>query len=397
MECSAELTAEDERRVLIIGAGPAGLAAAAAFSRVHIRAEVFERAHELREVGAGLGLQTNALRALIRIGIGGYMIDHGSPVEWQEFYSRRGRLLARLPQGEVARQKGVPGVNIRRSDLQRGLLRAVDARRIHLSAECVAVEQEDDCAVAHFADGRRERGALIVGADGLHSVVRAFMHGKADARYSGFTIWRGIATVDPDLVPFDVVRLYSGAGAQFGIFPLPGQEIYWSASVVAPATGRHAPDGQRAECLRYFAEFPAPAATLIEGTPDAAIVRNDIYDRDPISPWSKGRWVLIGDAAHPTTPFMGQGAGIAIEDAIVLAKELSLSSPLTEFASIRLALESYELRRADRANSIVLASRRRGEAAKSNALLCALRNTAMKRIPDRKWRQDVAESIAYDV
>jgi 2-polyprenyl-6-methoxyphenol hydroxylase-like FAD-dependent oxidoreductase len=276
-------------------------------------------------------------------------------------------------------------------------MREVDARRIHLSAECVAIEQEHDSAIAHFADGTRQLGALIVGADGLHSVVRAFMHGKADARYSGFTCWRGIATVDPDLVPIDVVRLYSGAGAQFGIFPLPGHEIYWSASRVAPATSRPARDGQRAECLRHFADFPAPAATLIKGTPDEAIVRSDIYDRDPISPWSKGRWVLIGDAAHPTTPFMGQGAGIAIEDAIVLAKELSLSSPLTELASIRLALESYELRRADRANSIVLASRRRAEAAKASALVCALRNTAMKRVPDRKWRKDVAESIAYDV
>lgn len=167
--------------------------------------------------------------------------------------------------------------------------------------------------------------------------------------------------------------------------------------MVAPAVHTHASEGQRAECLQRFAKFPEPAATLIGQTADEAIIRSDIYDRDPISPWSKGRWLLMGDAAHPTTPFMGQGAGLAIEDAIVLAKELSLSWPFTELSSILLALESYELRRADRANSIVLASRRRGEAAKANALVSALRNTAMKRVSDRKWRNDVAASIAYDV
>ncbi len=391
------MTTDDARRALIIGAGPAGLAAAAAFTRVQIPVEVFERAPQLREVGAGLGLQTNALRALIRIGIGRYMIDRGTPVEWQELYSHRGRLLARLPQGEVARQKGVPGVTIRRGDLQKGLLREIDARRIHLSAECVAVEQDADGAVAHFADGRRERGALIVGADGLHSVVRTTMHGKAEARYSGFTAWRGIAIIEPGLVPVDVARLYSGAGAQFGIFPLTHDEVYWSASLLAPAGEHHAPDGQRAECLRHFGKFPAPAATLIGSTADDAVIRSDIYDRDPIRPWSKGRLVLIGDAAHPTTPFMGQGAGISIEDAIVLAKELSLSAPLSESSSILLALQSYELRRAERANSIVLASRRRGEQAKANGVVCALRNTAMKMVPDKKWRKVVADSIAYDV
>ncbi|MEA2479990.1 MAG: hypothetical protein QOJ07_1912 [Thermoleophilaceae bacterium] len=378
---------DEQARVLIIGAGPAGLTAAASLRRVGIRSEIFERAGALGEIGAGIGLQTNALRALLRIGVGGYMIDHGNPVESQEIYSNRGRLLARLPQGEVAREKGIPGVSIERTELQKGLLREVDARTIHLGAECVSIEEDDAGVTAHFADGRRARGALVVGADGLRSVVRAFMHGLTDPHYSGFTSWRGIATVDPSLVPTSVISVYIGPG-----------RIYWSASVVAPEGSHDAPQGQRAEVLRHFARYPAPAQALIEGTPEGELTRTDIHDRDPVTPWSKGRMVLIGDAAHPTTPFMGQGAGIAIEDGIVLARELSLSRALDDRSAMALALRSYEGHRAERANAIVLESRRRGQTYSwKNPVKCALRNTGMSMVPARKWRQVVADSIAYDI
>jgi 2-polyprenyl-6-methoxyphenol hydroxylase-like FAD-dependent oxidoreductase len=387
------MTTNHTGRVLIVGAGPGGLTAATAFARAGIDAQVFERAPQLGEIGAGLGLQTNAVRALTELGLGTEVLDRAVSVN-QEIYSRRGRLLARLPYDEIARERSVPGVSIlRRTDVQEILRGAVDPGKLHLGAECVGVEQDSDSAIAHFADGSSERGALIVGADGLRSVVRSAMHGEQEPRYSGFTSWRAITTQDPSLLPADVFRLFIGPGTQFALFPLRGA-IYWSGTFVAPAGEQDPVDGHRAACLLRFGGFPSPAATLIESTAEEDIFRTDIYDRDPIGQWTGGRLVLLGDAAHPTTPFQGQGASMAIEDAVALAKAVSSSAGLIDASALARALESYQAQRAERANAIVLQSRGRGESYKwTNPIKCAMRNTGMSLVPARKWRSVVEESL----
>lgn len=382
-------------RILIIGAGPAGLTTAIACARAGLHAEVFERAPELTEVGAGLGLQTNAIRALIQIGAADHMLERSTSVN-QEIYSHKGRLVARLPYHEVAGEAGVPGVTIiRRTDVQDGLLQHMDQSRLHLGKECVGVEQDEAIATAVFADGSREQGALIIGGDGLWSVVRKEIHGDSQPRYSGFTSWRGITTENPDLLPRHDFRLFVGPGAQFAMFPL-YDGIYWSGTLVTPQGEERPPDGERAECLRRFGHFPDPARELMESTSEDEITRTDIFDRDPASPWSKGRLVLLGDAAHPTTPFMGQGASMAIEDAVTLIKELSVSAPFDDNESIRLALHRYELSRADLANTTVLKSRGNGESYKlTNPAKIVARNTIMRALPQSRWRRTCEEAIEY--
>jgi 2-polyprenyl-6-methoxyphenol hydroxylase-like FAD-dependent oxidoreductase len=382
-------------RILIIGAGPGGLATAIACARAGLEAEVFERAPELTEVGAGLGLQTNAMRALVQIGAADYMLERSTSVD-QEIYSYKGRLVARLPYHEVAEEAGVPGVTIiRRTDVQAGLLKHVDQSRLHLSKECVGVEQDAESATAVFADGSRESGALIIGADGLRSVVRKEIHGDAAPRYSGFTSWRGITTENPDVLPKHDFRLFVGPGAQFAMFPL-YDGIYWSGTLVTPPGEERPRDGELAECIRRFGDFPPPARELMESTNEDEVTRTDIYDRDPVSPWSKGRLVLLGDAAHPTTPFMGQGASMAIEDAATLVKELSVSAPFDDDSSIELALRRYELRRAETANTTVLKSRGNGESYKvTSPVKIAARNTVMRALPKSRWRKVCEEAIEF--
>jgi len=391
------MMADEDRRVLIIGAGPAGLATAIAFERAGIEAEVFERAAQPTEVGAGLGLQTNAMRALVQIGAADYVLERSTSVN-QEILSHKGRLVARLPYDEVAREAGVPGVTImRRTDLQAAMLQHVDRGRLHFGAECAGVEQDEHGATAVFADGSRQRGALVVGADGLRSVVRREIHGDGAPRYSGFTSWRAITTENPDVIPSNTFRLFVGPGAQFAIFPLV-EAIYWSCTLVAPAGEGTPPDGELAECIRRFGDFPPPARELMESTKEDELIRTDIYDRDPISPWSRGRLVLLGDAAHPTTPFMGQGASMAIEDAVTLVKELSVSSPFDDNASIEVALRRFELSRAETANTTVLKSRGNGESYKvTSPVKITARNTMMRALPDSRWRKVCEEAIEYHV
>ncbi len=388
------MTGDEQNRVLIIGAGPAGLSLAVALDRARIPCSVFERAPELHEVGAGLGIQTNAMRSLIQIGVGDALLARGTSVD-QQIYTDSGQLLGHLPYDRLARERGAPGVTIvRRTDLQRALLQAFGTERIRLGTECVAVEEDESSATAVFADGTRERGALLVGADGLRSVVRPAIHGQHPPRYSGFTSWRGITSEEPAAGESNIFKLYIGPGAQFAIFPLV-DATYWSGTLVTPEGERDAPDGKKAEILRHFRHFPSPAAMLVESTSEEEIIRTDIYDRDPIRPWSKGRLVLIGDAAHPTTPFEGQGASMGIEDAVVLAKELSVSTPFTDAESLELSLVAFEERRAERAAATVIKSRGNGESYKLTGIKCTARNVGMRALLPRRARKVVEQSLEF--
>jgi 2-polyprenyl-6-methoxyphenol hydroxylase-like FAD-dependent oxidoreductase len=385
------------RRALIIGAGPGGLTVAAALQRVGIEVEVFERAPRLGAIGAGFGLQANAIRALMRIGLGERVLQEGAVAEWQEMYSGGGALLARMPLGEVAREKGAPGISLLRTDYARLLLQAVGPSNVHVGYECVGVDP--DSGTAYFANGRRETAALLVGADGHDSVVRKAILGDTPKRYSGFTCWRGVSAPlsEAETFPSGVVRLYGAPQAQFGMFPVGGGRIYWAGMLVRPENETD-PAGEWQAAVGHFADWPPPAKRVMEATGRQEVLRTDIYDRDPLRPWSRGRAVIMGDAAHLTTPFMGQGCGIAVEDAVVLAKELSLTGELSDDDALGLALDSYEERRAERTSSIVLKSRSNGEGLrKANAVGLTMKQRALSLVPATKLRAQVEQSIAYDV
>jgi len=389
---------DSRRRALIIGGGPGGLAACLALSRVGIEAPIFERAPELREIGTGLGVQGNSLRALLKLGVGERLLEVGQQLEGQEFYSPAGRLLFNMPQGEVAREFGTPSISVLRADLQSALLSGVDERLVHLGAECVSVEQDDAGVTAHFADGREERGALLVGADGIHSVVRKAVAGDTEPRYSGFTMRRAVVVPESELLAPDTSRYVVGRGRVLAVFSCGGGRVYWACLRVAPEGGKDEPGTAKDTLRADFREFPELAHSLFDQTPESAIIRTDIYDRDPGRTWVKGRLVLLGDSVHLTAPFIGQGAGLAIEDAVVLAKELSLTQGLTDERMLAVALGHYERQRVDRAAELVLTARKRGSMYLSESRLrCALRNATLRLLPGRVWRKSIEKSTSYEV
>jgi FAD-dependent urate hydroxylase len=402
MEPDAGTTAgaDGGNRVLIVGAGPAGLTAAIALTRIGIEVRLFERAAELGKAGAGLGVQSNALRALQKLGIGDRIEAAGTELRVQEFRNIHGKPLFSFPQGEVADEYGTPTISLLRADVQLALVDAVPPGVLQLGAECVAIEQDEQGVAARFADGHTERGALLIGADGGRSVARKHVYGAADAepRYSGFTSWRAVVEMSPDTLPADTSRTFLGAGRQFVMFPVGSNRIYWGLLKREPQGDTTPASGLHELLSEHLRDFPEVTRRLVNATAQEKIIRADICDRDPEQTWAKDRVLLIGDAAHMTTPFIGQGAGISMEDAVVLAKELALTDGLRDQRMLAGALDSFQRERMPRCAKIVLTSRRRGQMLSlSNPALATVRNTVLRAVPKAFWRKALASSVKYDL
>ncbi|MBX5480692.1 MAG: FAD-dependent monooxygenase [Myxococcaceae bacterium] len=373
------------RRVLIAGAGIGGLTLAAALRRHGFDVQVFEKARKLEALGAGIVLAANALWAIQRLGFYEEVCSAGLRLSGGDVRTWKGCVLSGSDFEDLERELGVFVLAYHRADLHEALLRCAGADCVRLGTSVESFDQDDDGVRVLLGDGTQVDGDLLVGADGLHSRVRSAWRGREAPCYSGYTSWRGVAPAEAALHPSRSSESW-GPGKRFGIVPLSRGRVYWFAVENAPAGGSDGPAGPKPHLREAFggwhepiAQLHEPIAQLIDATPEEAIVRTDIVDRDPIDRWGEGRVTLLGDAAHPMTPNMGQGACQAVEDAFVLTQELTRPS-----VSVAQALRAYEARRIPRTSAIVLQSRRFGEVAQwSNGVARWLRDRAMSALPKR--------------
>ena len=375
---------------LIVGAGIGGLAAGIALRRAGVDVEIYERAPEIREVGAGIALWANALHALAELGLADAIGALSVPYSVEGVRTWTGHRLTMMAASELQQKLGVLAVVVHRADLLSAMVEALGARRVRLGAQCTGVEQDADGVTATFADGHRARGTMLIGADGLHSVVRAALHGRHPPRYAGFTAWRGIVTDRTDRAGAGESW---GSGAIFGFVPISGDRVYWYATRNAPE-GERASDAraEKAGLLETFARWHDPIPSLIEATDASAILRNDICDRPVLAAWGRGRITLAGDAAHPMTPNLGQGACQAIEDAVVLGRAIR------EQPNVPAALRLYESRRMPRAHAIVARSRQVSRIAQlQHPLLVAARNALVSRLSPRLQARELERIAGYRV
>lgn len=359
--------------ILIIGAGIGGLTAALALQKAGFAVRVFEQAKEIRDGGAGLTLWANAVRVLQELGLADLVQRLAMPETTQAgFYTARGKPLALLSPQTVEEQCGAPTVAVHRAEFQAALRNQVSPGTIVLDRQLVSFEQDNAGVTACFADGERVNGSLLVGADGIHSQVRQQLFPQSQPRYAGYTAWRGIASgVDPHLHG----ELW-GRGMRFGIVPLTKERVYWFATRNTLENEADSPEVRQKELLEMFKDWHPVVTALLEATEASSILRNDIYDLQPLSQWSKGHVTLLGDAAHAMTPNMGQGACQALEDALVLAHTLRSMHPLTE------ALRTYQQNRLPHANSVLTRSRQIGTVAQwEHPLACWLRDHLLMLTP----------------
>lgn len=376
--------------IAIVGGGIGGLACAAALGQAGFAVRVFEQAPELGEVGAGLGLWTNAVRCLDSLGIPKTLWERGSRVKRGEGGTADGRVLTRMDVEGIAGDYGAHSYVVHRADLHAAIASLVDPASVTVGARCVGIEQDEGGVTLRFEDGSEAHAGLVIGADGLWSVVRAAILGEEKPRYSGETCYRGVCDFTPE-DPY-VLREVQGRGLRCAVCALGPHRVYWWATRRAPAAEEDEPLERKALLAKLFAGFSFGFPEALEATEPSAILKNDLYDRRPVRTWTRGRVTLLGDAAHPTTPNLGQGACMAIEDAIVLTRAL------TEHAGDHAAaFASYERTRMPRTDRIVAQSRSIGRIGSwSNPIAVAFRNAALRMTPASMVARMLREQIGYD-
>jgi salicylate hydroxylase len=344
------------RKIIIVGGGIGGLTAALALLKRGIDVDLYEQSNELKEVGAGIQIGSNGTRVLYALGLEQALGDvRVLPVARELRHWSTGETWNWFELGETsARRFGTPHLMLHRGDLHAALLDAVTSLKpdaIALHKKCVAVSQTADTAEIRFEDGASAKGEFVIGADGIHSTVRAALFGASRPEFTGCIAWRGLIPMEK--LPAHLRRMvgtnWLGPRGFVLHYPVRRGELMNFISIVERDDWQvesWVVEGTTRELANDFTGWHADVQTLIEtiGTP----YKWALMVRGPMDSWSRGRITLLGDACHPTLPFLGQGAVMAIEDAYILAAclEKYWTFPSQAFAR-------YEAIRCDRTANVV--------------------------------------------
>ena len=324
------MVASEDPPIVIAGGGIGGLAAALALRGLGHEVIVLEQASRYGRVGADINLTPNAVRALDGLGLGSDLRGMGARVARR--LSRTwdtGEVTSSLAMSDEAERKyGSPQLTFHRADLLQALEARLPSGTVRLGAKVLSVEGDADCPLVRLADGREVRCRLLVGADGIHSVVRSTLFGQEHPRFTGVVAFRatvpasraaGLSNADAFTKWWgwdrttQIVTFPLGTDGDLFVFATIGQESWTLESWTLP--------GDVEELRALYRSFHPEAVALLQHC--EGVFKTALYEREPMPSWSKGRIVLLGDACHPMLPFMAQGAGMAIEDAVVLARCLA--------------------------------------------------------------------------
>lgn len=360
-------------QIAIIGGGIGGLTAALALKQFGFHPEVFEQAPALLDVGAAIAIWPNAMRVLERLQLSEKILEKAGEMNAIEWRSRDGFLINRV--------SIPPAVALHRADLQSTLLHSLPDTSIHLDHAFVSYKQQANKVIATFATGDSVEADFLIGADGIHSDVRSQFINDGEPVYRGYTVWRGISPeIRGQIPPATAIEIH-GRGKRFGMGPVGLGRLGWWAAANTDSD----------DLPSLFVGWYRPVLELIEATPGKSILKTRALDREPIKTWGSGRMTLLGDAIHPTTPNLGQGGCLAMEDALVLARCFE------KYGAVEEALRKYEGLRYNRTAAITKYSRYYGAVGQwENVWARGLRKTALTLVPESIARRLMQIVFDYD-
>jgi len=368
-------------RVAIVGGGIGGLAAALALEQRGAEAIVCEQTAALSEIGAGLNLTPNAVKAARALGLEAAVTAIAAETNFLNVRSwKSGRFISRTKRADFRQRFGAPNLSVHRADLLEVLGGALKTTQLRFNARCVGVEAGERSATARFADGFTLEADIVVGADGIHSAVRSSLFGADKPRFTGCICWRGMAPADA--VPADIDTrnglMWMGPHGHVVHYPVRRGELLNIVAHIDSDAWTEESWTHECDVSEVMTTYAAWSSDLTRLYPcSARWYKWALYDRDPLPQWSRGRVTLLGDAAHAMLPYLGTGAGMALEDACVLAAAISRSGD-----DLSAALVAYERARLPRTKAAVLGARAR---AKENHLASPW--ARLKRDVKFAWRE----------
>lgn len=373
---------ESKKQIAIIGGGIAGLTFALSLQKDKYETHIFEKKVSFGEIGAAISVFPNALCVMEELGLLDEILQNSGQFKTVYLKTSKGTILSKSePKSDY------PIICIHRADLHRILLQNVEAK-LHTSYSLSSLAHLESGQIKlEFENGEKIIVDAVIGADGIHSSVRKHIINDGEPDFRGYNIWRGVVKTNFDI---GYGSETFGRGQRVGIVPIKDGVYGWWATCNEEFMQEDSPENSKDKLNRLFGDWHDPISDLINNT--ETILKNSIIDRKPHKGWSKGNTTLLGDAAHPTTPNLGQGGCMAVEGAYILAKSIE------KYGLTKKAFERYEELQFPRSENIVNESLKLGKMGQiTNPLLIGIRNFAFKAMPSSVAMKMIDKYFSYRV